>query len=263
MLLPLLGVFATGFLMLAVNIPMAAINTGLNNFLSSLSGSSAVLLGLLVGGMMAVDMGGPVNKAAYVFGTGTLAATVTSGGSVVMAAVMAAGMVPPLAVFVATLLFKDKFTLTLDYFKDTRDGIFQERKQIPDYVGLIQMPYGNIGRMKSWGADGNMEFYQQIGKDAHVILRSNFTLSKNKILNWEDTKKPYTYLENNGYANNVQRGFVAMGLFKDQQDVEMSPTQFGTVRPGDIKYRDINGDGKITDDDKVPLFAYSGVPQLM
>lgn len=110
LLLPLLGVFATGFLMLAVNIPMAAINTGLNNFLSSLSGSSSVLLGLLVGGMMAVDMGGPVNKAAYVFGTGTLAATVTSGGSVVMAAVMAAGMVPPLAVFVATLLFKDKFT---------------------------------------------------------------------------------------------------------------------------------------------------------
>ena len=110
LLMPLLGVALTGFAMLAVNIPMAAINTGLNNFLSSLSGSSAVLLGLLVGGMMAVDMGGPVNKAAYVFGTGTLAATVTSGGSVVMAAVMAAGMVPPLAVFVATLLFKDKFT---------------------------------------------------------------------------------------------------------------------------------------------------------
>ena len=110
LLMPLLGVALTGFAMLAVNIPMAAINTGLNNFLSSLSGSSAVLLGLLVGGMMAVDMGGPVNKAAYVFGTGTLAATVTSGGSVVMAAVMAAGMVPPLAVFVATVLFKDKFS---------------------------------------------------------------------------------------------------------------------------------------------------------
>ena len=110
LLMPLLGVALTGFAMLAVNIPMAAINTGLNNFLSSLSGSSAVLLGLLVGGMMAVDMGGPVNKAAYVFATGTLAETVTSGGSVVMAAVMAAGMVPPLAVFVATLLFKDKFT---------------------------------------------------------------------------------------------------------------------------------------------------------
>ena len=110
LLMPLLGVALTGFAMLAVNIPMAAINTGLNNFLSSLSGSSAVLLGLLVGGMMAVDMGGPVNKAAYVFATGTLAETVTSGGSVVMAAGMAAGMVPPLAVFVATVLFKDKFS---------------------------------------------------------------------------------------------------------------------------------------------------------
>ena len=110
LLLPLLGVLVTGFLMLAVNIPMSAINTALNDFLASLSGSSAVLLGLLVGGMMAVDMGGPVNKAAYVFGTSTLASTVSTGGSPVMAAVMAAGMVPPLAVFVATLLFKYKFT---------------------------------------------------------------------------------------------------------------------------------------------------------
>jgi PTS system, fru family, IIC component len=110
LLLPLLGVLVTGFVMLAVNIPMSAINTALNDFLASLSGSSAVLLGLLVGGMMAVDMGGPVNKAAYVFGTSTLASTVSTGGSPVMAAVMAAGMVPPLAVFVATLLFKHKFT---------------------------------------------------------------------------------------------------------------------------------------------------------
>ena len=110
LLLPLLGTGLTGFLMFFVNIPMAAINTGMNNFLSGLEGSSAVLLGLVLGGMMAVDMGGPVNKAAYVFGTGTLAATVANGGSVAMAAVMAGGMVPPLAVFVATLLYKNKFT---------------------------------------------------------------------------------------------------------------------------------------------------------
>ncbi|HFI0428267.1 TPA: fructose-specific PTS transporter subunit EIIC [Streptococcus suis] len=110
LLLPLLGTAITGFLMFFVNIPMAAINTGMNNFLAGLEGSSAILLGLVLGGMMAIDMGGPVNKAAYVFGTGTLAATVADGGSVAMAAVMAGGMVPPLAVFVATLLFKDKFT---------------------------------------------------------------------------------------------------------------------------------------------------------
>ncbi|MEG3311335.1 PTS fructose transporter subunit IIABC [Streptococcus sp. SS-4456] len=110
LLLPLLGTAITGFLMFFVNIPMAAINTGMNNFLAGLEGSSAILLGLVLGGMMAVDMGGPVNKAAYVFGTGTLAATVADGGSVAMAAVMAGGMVPPLAVFVATLLYKNKFT---------------------------------------------------------------------------------------------------------------------------------------------------------
>ena len=111
LLLPLLGVGFTAAIMFVLNIPMSAINTGMNTFLTNLGGSSAVLLGLLVGGMMAVDMGGPVNKAAYVFGTGTLTASALSGGgSTVMAAVMAAGMVPPLAVFVAKVLFKDKFT---------------------------------------------------------------------------------------------------------------------------------------------------------
>ena len=117
LLLPLLGVGLTAAIMFVLNIPMSAINTGMNTFLTNLGGSSAVLLGLLVGGMMAVDMGGPVNKAAYVFGTGTLTASALSGGgSTVMAAVMAAGMVPPLAVFVATVLFKDKFT------KEERDS---------------------------------------------------------------------------------------------------------------------------------------------
>lgn len=106
---PVLGVLLTGFAMLLINIPMSTINTGLNHFLSGLSGTNAVLLGIILGGMMAIDMGGPVNKAAYVFGTGTLAATVATGGSNIMAAVMAGGMVPPLAVFVATLIFKQKF----------------------------------------------------------------------------------------------------------------------------------------------------------
>lgn len=107
---PVFGVLLTGFAMLFINIPMSAINTGLNSFLSGLDGTNAVLLGAILGGMMAIDMGGPINKAAYVFGTGTLAATVSTGGSTIMAAVMAGGMVPPLAIFVATLLFKHKFS---------------------------------------------------------------------------------------------------------------------------------------------------------
>ncbi|BBM18004.1 PTS fructose transporter subunit IIC [Enterococcus avium] len=106
---PFFGLMITGFLMLLVNVPMKAINDGLNGFLTGLSGSNAILLGALLGGMMAIDLGGPINKAAYVFGTATLASSVAQGGSIVMAAVMAGGMVPPLAIFVATRLFKNKF----------------------------------------------------------------------------------------------------------------------------------------------------------
>lgn len=107
---PVFGLLITGALMLLINVPMKAINDGLTGFLDGLSGTNAILLGALLGGMMAADLGGPINKAAYVFGTATLATTVAEGGSVVMAAVMAGGMVPPLAIFIATRLFKGKFT---------------------------------------------------------------------------------------------------------------------------------------------------------
>ena len=108
---PVLSVLIVGLAMIIVINPIVSIvNTALTNYLNSMNGSSAVLLGLILGGMMAVDMGGPVNKAAYVFGTGTLAATMTTGGSGVMAAVMAGGMVPPLAIALASTIFKNKFT---------------------------------------------------------------------------------------------------------------------------------------------------------
>ncbi|MBP2097539.1 PTS fructose transporter subunit IIABC [Enterococcus rivorum] len=107
---PVFGLLITGGLMLLINIPMKIVNDGLNDFLSGLSGTNAALLGALLAGMMAIDLGGPINKAAYVFGTASIASTVAEGGSTIMASVMAGGMVPPLAIFVATLLFKHKFT---------------------------------------------------------------------------------------------------------------------------------------------------------
>ena len=95
--------------MLLFNIPMSALNTRLNAFLEGLSGTNAAILGVIVGSMMAIDLGGPINKAAYLFATGTLASA-SAGGSAVMAAVMAAGMVPPLATFVATRVFAKKYS---------------------------------------------------------------------------------------------------------------------------------------------------------
>ena len=104
---PLLGIFLVGVIMqFVVEPPIGALNTAINNGLNGLNGASAVVLGVLLGGMMSVDMGGPVNKAAYVFGTASIAA----GNYNIMAAVMIGGMVPPLAIALATILFKNKFT---------------------------------------------------------------------------------------------------------------------------------------------------------
>ena len=104
---PLLGILGIGLIMIyAIEPVVGAINTGLNSFLSSLSGANVILLGMLVAGMMAVDMGGPFNKAAYVFGV----ASIASGNYNIMAAIMIGGMVPPCAIALSTLLFKDKFT---------------------------------------------------------------------------------------------------------------------------------------------------------
>ena len=107
LLYPLLGIFLIGVIMqFVVEPPIGALNTAINNGLNGLNGASAVVLGVLLGGMMSVDMGGPVNKAAYVFGTASIAA----GNYNIMAAVMIGGMVPPLAIALATIFFKNKFT---------------------------------------------------------------------------------------------------------------------------------------------------------
>ena len=107
LLYPLLGIFIVGVIMqFVVEPPIGALNTAINNGLNGLNGASAVVLGILLGGMMSVDMGGPVNKAAYVFGTASIAA----GNYNIMAAVMIGGMVPPIAIALATIFFKNKFT---------------------------------------------------------------------------------------------------------------------------------------------------------
>lgn len=161
-------------------------------------------------------------------------------------------------------LFDDKVTFVVDFFNDVRDGIFQERQQIPLYVGLMSKPYSNVGEMRSYGADGNISFTQRLNKNTSFTLRGNFTYSKNDVKNWEEANPAYPYQENSGYPNGVWRGYQALGLFKDQHDIDTSPVQtFGEYKPGDIKYRDINGDGRIDTDDRVPISRQVGVPLLM
>ena len=127
----------------------------------------------------------------------------------------------------------------------------------------MQMPFGNVGKMKSYGSDGNISYRHNFGEDWSVTVRGNFTYSANKVENWEQAEQPYDYQNYTGYVNNAFRGYIALGLFRDEQDVAQSPRQtFGTYMPGDIKYKDVNGDGIIDEDDKVPL-SYPNYPKLM
>ncbi len=160
-------------------------------------------------------------------------------------------------------LLNNDLSFVVDFFNDQRNGIFQQRVQVPDYVGVVSMPFGNVGRMKSYGADGNVSYTRQLSQDFGLTVRGNFTYSKNKVQNWEQAYLEYPYLENSGYPYGVIRGYQSLGLFKDQADIAYSPKQtFGDVMPGDIKYKDINGDGIIDAMDKVPL-SYSSYPLLM
>jgi PTS system fructose-specific IIC component len=108
LLYPLFGIFIVGIIMkFVVEPPVGALNTAMNNGLAGMSGTNSILLGAILAGMMAVDMGGPINKASYVFGVAAIAA----GNYNIMAAVMIGGMVPPIAIAISTLIFKNKYTV--------------------------------------------------------------------------------------------------------------------------------------------------------
>ena len=160
-------------------------------------------------------------------------------------------------------LLNNKLSFVVDLFQDRRDGIFQQRVQVPYYVGLVTMPYGNVGKMTSYGTDGNAEYTHAFNKETQVTFRGNYTFSRNNVRNWEEANPKYPYQEISGYPYGVIRGYISEGFFKDQHDIDTSPIQtFGTVMPGDLKYRDVNGDGIIDTDDRVP-FSYNTYPLLM
>ncbi|MDR0698325.1 MAG: SusC/RagA family TonB-linked outer membrane protein [Tannerella sp.] len=159
-----------------------------------------------------------------------------------------------------------KISLTVDFFNDQRDGIFQPRVQVPDYIGLVTNPYGNVGKMKSWGSDGNISFTQDINKDISFTLRGNYTFAQNLVENWEEVNQAYPYKEYSGKPHEFVAGYQCLGFFTSEEDIRYSPVQFGSnrnLRPGDLKYKDINGDGKIDEEDRVPLSLKSMYPTLM
>lgn len=152
-------------------------------------------------------------------------------------------------------LFNDKFTATLDYFHEQRDGIFMERHFLPAIVGVQSVPRSNVGSVLSRGLDGNFSFKQNIGK-VFLTVRGNMTYSKNEILDKDEEQHVYPYRMEKGHRVDQAIGLISLGLFKDYDDIRNSPRQdFGTVQPGDIKYKDVNGDGIVNDEDQVAIGA--------
>ena len=152
-------------------------------------------------------------------------------------------------------MFDDKFSGTIDYFYEHRDDIYMERKYLPWMAGVESNPKANVGSVKVEGFDGNFKYHQKIGK-VDLTIRGNMTYSKNKILEKDEENTVYFYKQEQGYRINQAKGLVALGLFKDYDDIRNSPRQtWGEVMPGDIKYKDINGDGIINSDDRVAIGA--------
>ncbi len=152
-------------------------------------------------------------------------------------------------------LFNDRFTATVDYFHEQRDGIYMNRQYLPNIVGVTSNPSANVGSVLSQGFDGNFAYKQKLGK-VNLTVRGNITYSKNEILEKDEENKVYPYQTQVGYRVNQAKGLIALGLFKDYDDIRNSPKQsWGKVQPGDIKYKDVNGDGVISDADKVAIGA--------
>ena len=156
----------------------------------------------------------------------------------------------------------NKIKIQADYFYEKREGIFIQRESTPSVVGTKTAQWVNLGRMKNQGFDMSLEFDHSFNKDFSISARGNFTYNRNKKLYDDKPDQIWKYQNLAGFANNQQFGLIAEGLFESEEDIANWPKQdFGTVRPGDIKYRDVNGDGVVNTFDKVAI-GYTLVPEI-
>lgn len=157
-------------------------------------------------------------------------------------------------------MFDSMVSIDLDYFHEKRWDILIQRSSVPGIAGLNQQPLANMGRMTNHGFEATAEFNHHIGKVNYRIY-GNFSFARNKITE-KDEAPTDPWRMRTGHPLNQQFGLIALGLFEDQDEIDLSPEQkFGTVRPGDVKYLDYNGDGVVDAHDEVAI-GYSRVPEI-
>lgn len=160
----------------------------------------------------------------------------------------------------------NSLNLVVDAFQEIRSGIFMQRRVISAESGIVgNNPFANMGKVKNRGVDISMEYNKAFSKDLILNLRGTFTFNENKLLERDEPQLPYPYLSEIGKPLNRYTGLIAEGLYKDQEDKDNSPVSTYTpdmIKPGDIKYKDLNEDGKIDDNDKMQI-GNPTVPQII
>lgn len=160
----------------------------------------------------------------------------------------------------------DHYTITLDYFYDRRYDIFMQRASWPTSLGYSKAtPWSNVGKMNNKGVEFSLRYQNRFSKDLHTSFQANLTYNKNEIIYKDEPNYPTVWKSETGKPNSKVIGYIAEGLFQSQEEIDNSPQQMvGNSSPmvGDIKYRDLNGDGKITTDDQCMISKYGSVPRL-
>ena len=157
-------------------------------------------------------------------------------------------------------LLNNKLSLQVDLFKESREGIYLRRKSIPSYFGMINNPYGNIGKVENKGIEVALNYANTWG-DWSLSVMGNYSFNRNKVLE-DDSTAAYPWQSTIGNKVGQRFGLVALGLFESKEEIAASPVQTGDTRPGDIKYKDINGDGLINEYDEVPI-GWGNVPEII
>lgn len=153
-------------------------------------------------------------------------------------------------------------SLTVDLFREDRTAIFRQRGDVPNYVGVLSLPYANLGEVHNRGIDATLDINKQIGRDWQIGFRGNFTWTRAKVIDDANAPWPYPWQQRIGRKFGQRFGYTDLGLFKDDKDVANSPYQTGTNKAGDIKYKDLSGDGKIDSYDQGPI-GYGSFPEIV
>lgn len=158
--------------------------------------------------------------------------------------------------------WNNAIALTTELFREERDGIFRQRGDVPWYVGIINLPYANLGAVNNNGLDATLDFNKKIGKDFQLGLRGNITWNRAKVIDDANAPWPYPWQQRIGRKLGQRFGYTALGLFQSEEEIANSPYQPGTNKPGDIKYKDLNGDGRIDSYDQGPI-GYGSIPEIV